>query len=72
MGQRLGAVLPIVVIGIVADLAMNILLDVEIVLALRAVGSGVGHRIDPSQVVMLGVPQLRCTARGALKSLHRL
>jgi hypothetical protein len=57
VGQGLGAVLPIVVIGIVADLAVHILLDVEIVLALRGVGSGVGHRLDPSQVMLLGVPQ---------------
>ena len=46
MGQRLGAVLPIVVIGIIADLAVDILLDVEIVLALRGAGPGVGHRIS--------------------------
>ena len=58
MGQRLGAVFPIVVIGIVADLAVDILLDIEIVLALRGIGSGVGHRIDPSQVLLLGVTQL--------------
>jgi hypothetical protein len=58
VGQRLGAVLPIVVIGIIADLAVQILLDVEVVLALRGVGSGVRHRIDPSQVMLLGVPQL--------------
>jgi len=62
VGQRLGAVFPIVVIGIVADLAVDILLDVEIVLALRGVGSGVGHRIDPSQVMLLGVTQLGRTA----------
>ena len=62
MGQWLGAVFPIVVIGIVADLAVDILLDVEIVLALRGVGSGVSHRINPSQVMLLGVPQLGLTA----------
>jgi len=45
VGQRLGAVFPIVVIGIVANLAVDILLDVEIVLTLRSVGSRVGHRI---------------------------
>ena len=58
MGQWLGAVLPIVVIGIVSDLAVQILLDIKVVLALRGVGSGVGHRIDPSQVTLLCVPQL--------------
>ena len=62
MGQRLGAILPIVVIGIVADLAVDILLDIEIVLALRGVGSGVSHRINPLQVMLLGVPQLGRTA----------
>ena len=41
MRQGPGAVLPIVVVGIVADLTVDILLDVEIVLALRGVGSGV-------------------------------
>tara|TARA_B100001741_G_scaffold87131_1_gene71090 strand:- start:55 stop:234 length:180 start_codon:yes stop_codon:yes gene_type:complete len=58
MGQRLGAVLPIVVIRVVTDFAVDILLDVEIVLALRGVRSGVGHRIDPLKVMLFGVPQL--------------
>jgi hypothetical protein len=58
MGQRLGAVLPIVVIRVVTDFAVDILLNIEIVLALRGVRSGVGHRIDPLKVMLFGVPQL--------------
>ena len=58
MGQRLGAVLPIGVIRVVTDFAVDILLDIEIVLALRGVRSGVGHRIDPLKVMLFGVPQL--------------
>ena len=58
MGQWLGAVLPIVVIRVVTDFAVNILLNIEIVLALRGVRSGVGHRIDPLKVILFGLPQL--------------